>query len=242
MSSPQFVYAPTFTSQRSTRWSTWPMNPSASSRSTPHGPSGSTVSRAATAHSSPTASRTASSVSRQKRARFSNEPAVLVGAPVVERREELHREEAVRPVHVDDVEPGRAGPSAPRPRRGPGARGSPRSSPPGGSSSGRPRSRSGTARGARSETPCTARSAPPYQSSTLASASQAWTAAVVRARLRTSSSSQSRAETRWQSSDSGWIEQYSVQTAAHPPSAFIPRCPAWKPGFSEPAPLHWGVW
>jgi len=29
-----------------------------------------------------------------------------------------------------------------------------------------------------------------------------------------SSSSQRRAETRWVSSDSGWMEQYSVQTAA----------------------------
>ena len=43
------------------------------------------------------------------------------------------------------------------------------------------------------------------------------------ARLRTSPSSQIRADTRLVSSDSGWIEQYSVQTAAQPPSAFMPR-------------------
>ena len=41
-----------------------------------------------------------------------------------------------------------------------------------------------------------------------------------RARLRTSPASQMRALTRWVSSLSGAMEQYSVDTAAQPPSAF----------------------
>ena len=57
----------------------------------------------------------------------------------------------------------------------------------------------------------------------------------------TSPSSQMRAETRIVSSDSGLIEQYSVHTAAQPPSAFIARWPACAPGFSEPAPMQCGT-
>ena len=82
---------------------------------------------------------------------------------------------------------------------------------------------------------------PPLPKTTAASAPKEWTASHIRARLRTSQSSQRRAETRWLSSDSGWIEQYSVEIAPQPPSAFMPRWPAWKPGFSEPAPEHCGV-
>ena len=44
------------------------------------------------------------------------------------------------------------------------------------------------------------------------------------------------------SSDSGRIEQYSVQHAAQPPSALMPRWYACMPGFSEPAPMQWGTW
>ena len=40
------------------------------------------------------------------------------------------------------------------------------------------------------------------------------------------------------SSDSGWIEQYSVQTAPQPPSAFRPRKAAWVWGFSVPKPAQ----
>ena len=54
----------------------------------------STAKRDAIAQSSPTASRTFSSVSSQKRARFSKRAAVLVGALVVVRQEELQRQVA----------------------------------------------------------------------------------------------------------------------------------------------------
>ena len=53
-----------------------------------------------------------------------------------------------------------------------------------------------------------------------------------------SPSSQILAETRIVSSDSGLIEQYSVQQAAQPPSALMPRWYACMPGFSEPAPMQ----
>ena len=57
-----------------------------------------------------------------------------------------------------------------------------------------------------------------------------------------SSSSQSRADTYGDSSDSWLIEQYSVQTAAQPPSAFMPRKAACVHGFSTPKPVQWGTW
>ena len=50
-----------------------------------------------------------------------------------------------------------------------------------------------------------------------------------RRQVATSPSSHRRADRRCVSSDSGWIEQYSVFIAAQPPSAFIDRCAAWKP-------------
>ena len=65
---------PTLTSQRSTRWSARRTNSSPSSMSTPSAPMPATATRQAMAQSSPTAVRTASSVSSQKRARFSSEP------------------------------------------------------------------------------------------------------------------------------------------------------------------------
>ena len=55
---------------------------------------------------------------------------------------------------------------------------------------------------------------PPYQSSAAASAPCSWSMSHMSPRFLMSSSSQRRAETRWVSSDSGWMEQYSVQTAA----------------------------
>jgi len=41
--------------------------------------------------------------------------------------------------------------------------------------------------------------------------------------------------------DSTLIAQYSVLTAAQPPSALRDRCAAWKPGLSEPAPMQCGT-
>src|SRR5207253_3703275 len=83
---------------------------------------------------------------------------------------------------------------------------------------------------------------PPYQSSQAASAPCSWSMSHMIERLRMSPSSQIRAETRCVSSDSGEIEQYSVQQAAYPPSAFIARKYAWLKGRSEPKPLQWGIW
>ncbi len=57
-------------------------------------------------------------------------------------------------------------------------------------------------------------------------------------RFLMSPSSQIRADMRWVSSDSGEIEQYSVETPAKPPSAFSARKYAWLNGFSEPNPLQ----
>src|SRR6266404_7845764 len=74
---------------------------------------------------------------------------------------------------------------------------------------------------------------PPYQSSHAARASCSWSMSHMIERLRMSPSSQIRADTRWVSSDSGEIEQYSVQHAAYPPSAFIARKYAWLRGRSE---------
>ena len=54
---------------------------------------------------------------------------------------------------------------------------------------------------------------PPYQSSQAASAPCSWSMSHMTARFLMSSSSQIRAETRCVSSDSGEIEQYSVQQA-----------------------------
>mgnify|MGYP000300618864 CR=1 FL=1 len=44
------------------------------------------------------------------------------------------------------------------------------------------------------------------------------------------------------SSESKSTGAYSVQTAAQPPSAFVPRCAACEPGFAEPKPVQWGTW
>ena len=44
------------------------------------------------------------------------------------------------------------------------------------------------------------------------------------------------------SSASGETVQYSVQTAAQPPSAFTARWAACDHGFSTPKPVQWGTW
>ena len=41
---------------------------------------------------------------------------------------------------------------------------------------------------------------------------------------------------------SGLIGANSVQTAAQPPSAFMPRWRACDHGFSSPKPVQWGTW
>ena len=53
---------------------------------------------------------------------------------------------------------------------------------------------------------------PAYHSSQAARESYSWSMSHMTERFLMSSSSQRRAETRWVSSDSGEIEQYSVQT------------------------------
>ena len=78
--------------------------------------------------------------------------------------------------------------------------------------------------------------APPCHSSTPASAPCACTASVISRSAATSPSSHSRAETYGSSSEVGEIEQYSVQTAPQPPSAFMPRCAACVCGFVTPKP------
>ena len=65
---------------------------------------------------------------------------------------------------------------------------------------------------------------------------------IIRRRARASSSSHRRAETYGDSSDSALIEQYSVHTAAQPPSAFMPRNAACVHGFSTPKPVQCGTW
>ncbi len=62
------------------------------------------------------------------------------------------------------------------------------------------------------------------------------------ARLARSSSSQSWAETYGDSSESRLTGEYSVQTAAQPPSALTPRCSAWEPGLRVPKPVQCGTW
>ena len=104
------VAEPMATSQRSTRWSARRTNSRPSSRSTPYGLSAATEIRVATVHSpSDGLPRQLEELQPEARAVLER-AAVLVGAPVVERREELHGQVAVRPVDVDDVEAGLAGP------------------------------------------------------------------------------------------------------------------------------------
>ena len=49
-------------------------------------------------------------------------------------------------------------------------------------------------------------------------------------------------ETTGQKSESGLTSASSVQTAAQPPSAFIPRKRACEAGFSLPKPVQCGTW
>ena len=168
-------------------------------------------------------------------------PSVLVGAVVEERQQELMQQRLrVRAVDDEDVEAGAARPlagvdvqllhladvllvhllagahereRAADLRRAAAARGSP-----------------------------AAALGPPCQISTAASEPCSWSMSHIRLRFRTSPSSQSLALTRCVSSLSGAIEQYSVHTVPQPPSAFIARKWAWKPGRSEPAPLQCATW
>ena len=86
--------------------------------------------------------------------------------------------------------------------------------------------------------PCT----PECESSMPASAPWAWAASVISRRWRRSWSSHMRAEMYGVSSASGLTVQYSVQTAAQPPSALTARWAAWLHGFSTPNPVQWGTW
>jgi len=70
----------------------------------------------------------------------------------------------------------------------------------------------------------------------------AWAASHITLRWRRSWSSHIRAEMKGVSSASGETVQYSVQTAAQPPSAFIPRNAACVHGFSTPNPVQCGTW
>ncbi len=83
---------------------------------------------------------------------------------------------------------------------------------------------------------------PPCHSSTPAREPCRCASSVISRSARASSSSHSRADTYGDSSVSGLIEQYSVHTAAQPPSAFIPRNDACVHGFSTPKPVQCGTW
>jgi hypothetical protein len=61
------------------------------------------------------------------------------------------------------------------------------------------------------------------------------------ARLAASSSSQIRVEKTGQKSLLTLTSASSVQTAAHPPSAFMARKRAWEAGFSLPKPVQCGT-
>ncbi len=51
-----------------------------------------------------------------------------------------------------------------------------------------------------------------------------------------------RAPTAGLSSDSMLTGAYSVETAAHPPSALVARCSAWEKGLTSPKPEQCGTW
>ena len=55
-------------------------------------------------------------------------------------------------------------------------------------------------------------------------------------------SSHSDAHGRGESSELGWIEQYSVQTTPQPPSALVSRMAATVFGRLKPMPVQWGTW
>ena len=65
--------------------------------------------------------------------------------------------------------------------------------------------------------------APEWWSSTPARLPRSWTSSHMSESARRSSSSHRRAEMNGVSSESGLTAQYSVQTAAQPPSAFVAR-------------------
>ena len=91
-------------------------------------PERSTPMRTAIAQSSPTASRTDLEHLEPEARAVLERAAVLVGALVVERRQELGQQVAVAAVDVDDVEAGLARPLAPRTQSSADARGCPQCS------------------------------------------------------------------------------------------------------------------
>ena len=179
--------------------------------------------RAAIAQSSPTASRTSLERLEPEAGAVRERAAVLVAALVVVGRQELHRQVAVGAVHVDDVEAGRARP--PRGRR-PVALHAADVRPSPWPSERRGGSRWRAARGDRGRQAVLAAGRVGARVVELAARQSAPCSCArshVRASARRSSSSQSRAEMKGVSSESGLIAQYSVQTAAQPPSAFMAR-------------------
>ena len=84
--------------------------------------------------------------------------------------------------------------------------------------------------------------APECESSIPASDPCLWAASGTSARWARSWSSHIRAEMNGVSSASSETVQYSVQTAAQPPSALTARWAACDHGFSTPKPVQWGTW
>ncbi len=79
---------------------------------------------------------------------------------------------------------------------------------------------------------------PVWPSSIPASDPSACASSHITESMRTSWSSHSRAATYGVSSDSALTAQYSVQTAAQPPSALTARCRDCDHGFSTPKPVQ----
>ena len=173
----------------------------------------STATRQAIAQSSPTALRTRSSVSSQKRARLASEPPYSSRAPVVVRREELPRQVRVRAVDVDDVEARAARLIAPRAPSRPAPGGCRASSSPGARARERSRSRSARAPPRPAATRCSRRARPCARARCPRVRRAVCASSQVAASTRTSRSSHMRADTYGVSSDSGVIAQYSVLTA-----------------------------
>ena len=84
--------------------------------------------------------------------------------------------------------------------------------------------------------------APECESSMPASDPCRWAASGTSARWARSWSSHIRAEMNGVSSASSETVQYSVQTAAQPPSALTSRWAACDQGFSTPKPVQCGTW
>ena len=226
---------PTLTSHRSTRWSARRTNSRPSSRSTPSAPQ--PVDGDPAGDRAVVADRLAHRLQRlQPDPRpVGQRAAVLVGAAVVVRRQELAEQVGVAAVDVDDVEAGVA--RAARPPR-PVVLTSRRMSRFVIALGTTPVAKSlaicdGAADGSRDSefSACTPRvpraRCPPARPARAPRRTSAPS-------IRRSWSSQIRAEMYGVSSDSGVDGAYSVQTAAQPPSALTARCRACDHGFSTP--------